>query len=210
MPLMSGIYDSAYMQPVAKIKENLTIWTLGQWSHYTIEYQEPIPPSPASVVDMVVQAGVTTIAANATIGRRVVTILQLNDAEFLHVRFAPIDNVEGVIWEQGGQQKLAARNIHSRVDRMTKYWDPTYSTTTFFILGLNRDMNLECRNPMGYALPAARFMFWGNRMSLKPIDLAGIPSAIKTKLSAGDLATVRQYIGTTTWLPAEGRVGGAI
>lgn len=205
MPTLSGIYDSAEIQPVAKIKDNMSIWSLGKWNHYMIEHQEPISPGPASIVDMVAQAGATTLAANGTIQKRIVTILQLNDYEFLQVRFEPIDNVEGVIWELSGQQSHASRNIHSRVDRNTRKWDPTMASTTFFILGLNRDMNLEARNPMGYALPAARFQFWGVRNILSAWDLSLFSAQQKTKLAAGDRETVRNLIGPTCWLPAEGR-----
>lgn len=205
MAQLSGIYDSDPIQGIAKIKENLSIWTLGQWSHFVIEYQEPMPPGPASTRDMVAAAGVTTIAAGGTLARRVVDVLQLIEMEFLHIRWEPIENVEGLVWEQAGQQKLASRNIHSRVDRRTRSWDPNLSTTTFFILGRDRDMNLEVRNPMAYALPAARFIFWGNRMILKEHDLTGLSPDDKTKLKQGDLETVRRIIGLTTWVPAEGR-----
>lgn len=204
MTALSGIYDSAPMQPIAKIKENLSIWTLGKWQHYRIDYQEPMPPGPAMVVDTVAQAGQTSIAANATINRQICTILQLNDNEFLHVRFRPLDNVEGLIWEQAGQQRFASKNVHSRVDRMTGITDPYWATTTFFILGINRDMNLETRNPTGYSKPSARFQFWGIRMILYPYPRSSDPS-IQQKLDAGDVDTVRQTIGVTTWLPAEGR-----
>jgi len=218
---MSSIFDSYYIQPVARIKENISIWTLGKWEHYIIEYQNEIAPGPASTVDMLVQAGVTVLAANATLAKRVVTILQLNDLEFLHVRWEPIDNVEGLIWEQSGQQMNSARNIHSRVDFLTRNRDPHLATTTFFILGQNRDMNLEVRNPMRYPIAAARFVFWGNRMILSPLDIdaaiakAPTPTptpltkadiaATKALLSKGDMATIRRIIGSTTFVPAEGR-----
>jgi len=207
MSTMSGIYDSGPIQPVARIKENLSIWTNGKYAHYVIEYQEPIPPSPASTIEMVVASGNTSLAANTSIGKRVVGILQLNEMEFLHVRFEPLDNVEGVIWEVSGQAKFNTRAIHARVDKRTRQWDPYLATTTFFILGVNRDMNLEVRNPMGYATPTARFMFWGNRSLLKDFPLDGVTEADKLKLREGDRETVRRIIGTTTWLPAEGKSG---
>ncbi|MDD5539704.1 MAG: hypothetical protein PHG61_03330 [Candidatus Marinimicrobia bacterium] len=206
MPLLSGIYDSNRIQPIVKIKQNLSIWTLGKWQHYVCLYQNAIVPGPASTVEMVSISGATAIAANGTIQKQLVQTLQLNDYEFLHVRFEPLDNVEGLIWELAGQQVNGSRRIHSRVDRYTKYWDPTFASTTFFILGLNRDMNLEVRNPMGYALYQARFIFWGNRMILEPHPAYnGINTAERKNLEMGDIATVRNLIGDTTWVPAEGR-----
>ena len=204
MGLLSGIYDSEFIQPIARIKQNLSLWTQGMWAHYLIEYQEGIPPGPASTVDMVVQAGVTTLAANGTIAKRIVTILQLSTLEFFHLRWEPLDNVEGVLWEQPGQGRLVSRNIHSRVDRNTRGRDPTLATTTFWIIGMDRDMNLECRNPMGYAIPAARFVFWGNRSILKLHEFTGED---KVKAAAGDMKTVERLIGPSTWLPTEGRQG---
>lgn len=205
MPELSGIYDAYYVQPIVKIKQNLSIWTLGQWQHYRVEYSEPMPPGPASIVDMVVQAAATTIAANGTIARRVVTILQVNDLELLQVRLEPIDNMEAVVWEQSGQARFNSRNIQSRVDRNTRLWDPTLATTQFWVLGINRDMNLEARNPMAYAMPTARFMTWGHRYILEAHSLDGLTDEVKKFLRLGVVATVKQYIGETTWIPAEGR-----
>jgi len=210
-PQLSGIYDSAWVQPVAKIQENLAIWTMGAWQYYTIVYQEPIPPGPASTVEMVVASGATTLLANATISKQIVTILQLADGELLQVRFRPLDNVEAVIWEQAGQQKFSSRNIHARVDRTTEEYDPHYSTTTFFILGINRDMALEVRNPMGYATAVARVMFWGIRNIIRPFNfnLAGkhpTPQDLEN-LRMGNVVSVRNLVGPVTWLPAEGRQG---
>ena len=205
MGAISGIYDSDYLAPVAKIKENLSIWTLGAWSHYAIQYEEPIGPGPNSQVDMCVQGGVTNIAALGSIVKQVVTVLQLNDYEFLHVRFEPIDNVEGIIWEQAGTLKFASKNVQSKTDRYTRLWDPTMASTTFWVLGLNRDMNLQVSNPLNYAQPKARFQFWGIRYILVPWDFSALPANTQALLRQGDLATVRAQIGTTTWLPAEGR-----
>ena len=201
MAEISGIYDSGPISPVARIKENLSIWTQGQWEHYLINYMEPVPAGPASTVEMVVASGATTLAAGATIAQRIVAILQLNENEFFHVRFRPLDNVEGLIWEQSGQAKFHPRNIHARVDLQTGLHDPYWASTTFFILGQNRDMNLEVRNPMGYATPVARFVFWGFRAKVRKYEF---DAGIREKMAAGDGATVRQTIGATTWLPAEG------
>jgi len=205
MPELSGIYDSATIQPVAKIKENLSIWTLGRWQHYKIEFLEPIPPGPASIVEMVSLSGATRLAGAGTIAKRIIQVLQLNDYEFVHLRWEPLDNVEGVLWEQAGQARFFTANIHARVDRNTRLWDPNLTSTTFWVLGRNRDMNLEVRNPLQYAIAIARFIFFGYRMILVDIDLSGVPSPDKAKLEKGDLDTVRKYIGATTWLPAEGK-----
>lgn len=205
MPMLSGVYDSYYIQPVARIKENLAILSVNKWGFHTVEFSEPMPPGPAMVVDLVTVAGVTFIGANATIAKRIVAALQVNDNELLQLRWEPLDNVEGVLWELAGIARLASRNVHSRVDRSTRNWDPTLSTTQFWVLGLNRDMNLEARNPMGYALPAARFQFFGHRFVLKDYPLGDVSAADKAALASGDIKKVRDIIGPVTWLPAEGK-----
>ena len=191
MPLLSGIYDSGPISPIAKIKENLSIWTVGQWAHYRIENTEPLPRSSPMVVEMVVASGATTIAANGTIAKRVVAIIQPKELEFLHLRWEPLDDVEGVLWEQAGTGRLVAAQVHARVTRFTAIRDPNLSTTTFWILGRSRDMNLEVRNPNPVALPQARFVFFGYRYMLKMLT-----DAEATEIVAGRKAT--------TWLPAEG------
>lgn len=185
MSEVANIYDNGPISPIAKIKENLSIYTAGQWRHYRIAFMEPMPRSDQMMVEMVVASGATTIAANGTIAKRLVAILQPAENEFLHLRFEPIDDMEGVLWEQSSQARFSARSVHARVTRFTWLRDPYLATSTFFILGMNRDINLEVRNPSGVAQPLARFVFWGYRYLLEA--LPNEPPA-------------------TTWVPAEGSV----
>ena len=100
MAEVGNLYDSGPISPVAKIKENLSIWTSGQWSHYRIDYIEGLPRSSPMLVEMVTASANTTIAANGTIGQLLVNALQLTAKEFMHLRWEPIDDMEGVLWEQ--------------------------------------------------------------------------------------------------------------
>ncbi len=191
MALLSGIYDSGPIAPVAKIKENLSLWTVGKWAHYQIANMEPMPSSSPMIVEMVTASGATTIAANGTVTKRIVAILQPRELELLHLRWEPLDDVEGVLWEQAGTGRFVARQVHARVTRFTAFRDPYLSTTTFFILGMQRDMNLEVRNPNPVALPLARFVFFGFRYKLTILD-----KAISDAIEAGRIAS--------TYLPVEG------
>ncbi|GAI52389.1 unnamed protein product, partial [marine sediment metagenome] len=81
-----------------------------------------------------------------------------------------------------------------------------------FIMGNQKDMNLEVRNPNPVALPQARFQFFGFRYVIEVIipkfpetATDALKEAVRKKLEDGDKETVAQYIGPTTWLPAEGR-----
>jgi len=209
---ISGIYDSGPLSPIARIKDNLSIYTAKKWSHYQINYLEPWPRSSPLRVEMVALAALTTIPANGTIDKRIVAILQVTDGEMLQIRFEPLDDVEGVVYELPGTGKFVSRNVHARVDMATYLRDPYLASSTFFILGFQRDMNLEVRNPNPVPLNQARFQFQGYRFVLDEVkpDLSSITDQAKkndilTKLAAGDKETVSQFIGPTTWLPAEGR-----
>jgi len=209
---VANIYDNGPLSPIARIKDNLSIYTAKKWSHYQINHLEPWPRSSPLRVEMVALAGVTTIAANGTIAKRLLAILQVTDGEMLHVRFEPLDDVEGMVYQLPGTGKFVSRNVHARVDMATCLRDPYLSSSTFFILGFQKDMNLEVRNPNPVALNQARFQFQGHRYVLDEIipNLSSITEQSKkndilTKLAAGDKETVAQFIGPTTWLPAEGR-----
>jgi len=191
MPMLSGIYDGGVIAPVAKIQENLSIFTLGHYVHYKIRFIEPMPWSSQMVVEMVVASGAVTIAANGTIAAQLVAILQLNDNNLLHLRWQPLDDVQGILWEQSSVGRFVSRGVHSRVDLFTATRDPYLATTTFFILGKDRDMNLEVRNPRPVAQALARFVFFGYRYVLKPLDEATAKGIEEGRIPS-------------TWLPAEG------
>lgn len=167
---IANIYDNGPISPIAKIKENLAIWTVGKWAHYNISNIEPLPRSSPMVAEMVALSLAATIPANGIIAKRLVAILQPKELEFLHLRWEPIDDVEGVLWEQPGSAKFNAGAVHARVNRFTSARDPYLATTTFWILGRNRDINLEVRNPNPVALPQARFAFFGYRYMLTLLE----------------------------------------
>ena len=179
---VANIYDNGPISPIAKIKENLSIWTVGKWAHYNIRNIEPLPRSSPMVAEMVI-APATTIPLYGTIAKRLVAILQPGALEFLHLRWEPLDDVEGSLWEQAGTARFTSAAVHARVTRFTAIRDPYLATTTFWILGRQRDMNLEVRNPNPVALPHARFVFFGYRYMLTLLD---------------------REPPVTTWLPAEG------
>lgn len=186
MSEISGIYDSSPISPVCKIKENVTLWTEGQWMPFRVEFAEGFPRSRPTMVDLVRIAGVLNIAANGTITQQMLQILQPANNELLHLRFEPIDDVEGVLWEQTSMTRFNPKGVKARVTMFTAVMDPYLASTTFFIIGSlgNKDMNLEVRNPNAVALPQARFVFWGYRYILSA--LPAIPA-------------------NCVYLPAEGR-----
>ena len=217
MSEVANIYDNGPISLIARIKDTISVYTAKKWAHYQVSNAEPWPRSSPLMVEMVALSGATTIIANGTIAKRLVPILQVTDGEMLQIRFEPLDDVEGMVWEQTGTGKFVSRNTHARVNMLTCLRDPYLASSTFFVMGHQRDMNLEVRNPNPVALNQARFQFRGFRYILEEIapDLSSVKQpngqpdegkreAIKRLLSAGDKATVGQFIGPTTWLPAEG------
>ena len=191
MSEIANIYDNGPISPIAKIKDNLSVWTSGQWSHYQILNMEPMPRSRPLTVDPVALSGATFIAANGLIAQQLVAALQLQENDLLHLRWEPIDDVEGILWEQASIGRFVTRGAHSRVDVFTSLYDPYLCTTTFFILGQDRDINLQVQNPNAVALPQARFAFFGFRYKLDKLDKAQGKAIMDDN-------------GRTTWLPAEG------
>lgn len=186
MSEVANIYDNGPISPVAKIKEKLTIWSQNEWMNYDIDFIEPVPRSNAFTVDFVAAAGATTIAANGTVNKQITQVLLMNTDELLHLRWEPLDHVEGRLWELAEAARFAPRGGQARVSLMTGIRDPYLATTTFFILGPNKDAQIEVLNPNPVALPVARFVFFGYRYTLK--KLATAPT-------------------TTTYLPAQAMVG---
>lgn len=180
---VANLYDNGPISPIAKIMENLTIWTVGKWQNYRIENIEPLPRSSPMIAEMVLINGLTFCPPYGALPKRAVPILQPRDLELLHLRWEPLDDVEGVLWEQPGSGRFVAQSVQARVNLDTVTRDPYLATTTFWVLGRDRQMNLEVRNPNPVVIPQARFVFWGFRYSLSV--LAAAPA-------------------TTTYLPAEG------
>lgn len=172
MSEVANIYDNGPISLIARIKENIALWTEGQWMPYRVEFAEGLPRSRPTMVDLVQIAGVANIGANGTITQQQLLILQPANNELLHLRWEPLDDVEGVLWEQTSMTRFNPKGVKARVDLFTAAMDPYLASTTFFIIGSlgNKDMNLEVRNPNAVALPQARFVFWGYRYILSPLQ----------------------------------------
>jgi len=198
-------YQAGPIAPVVQMKQNLSVFTAQKWEHYNMDFIEGMPLGSQSVIDMVSIAGATTIAANGTLVKRVITQLRVNLNEMLHLRFRPLEALEGILWEQPNKSRFESRALAARVDWRTGDHDPNFASTTFMVVGASsgdRDFNLEVRNPHGFAYTCARFEFWGYRYILKPID---IPAADKTAMGNGDLETIKRLMGATTFVVAEGK-----
>jgi len=178
---VANIYDNGPISPVARIKDNLGIWSENKWLWYQIAFIEPVPRSSPFMVDMVAASGAVTFAAYGTIAKQNIPALLMNDLEMLHLRWEPLDDVEGMLWELSGQSRFSPRGGHARVSLFTGLMDPYLATTTFYIIGKDKEMMLEVRNPNPVALPMARFVFFGYRYILE--KLAKEPD-LKTLLPA--------------------------
>jgi len=189
MSEVANLYDNGPISPIAKIKQNVTIWSENRWMPFQIAYIEPIPRCASFTVDMVAASGATSIPAGGTITKRLVQFLLMNKDEMLHLRFEPIDDVECRLWELSEMARFAPRGGHARVSKFTCTRDPYLATTTFWILGPNKDIQLEVLNPDPVIIPLARVAFWGYRYML--ISLQSNPTE-------------------STYLPAQGMAGARL
>lgn len=159
-----NIYEPGVIQPVVQIGENLGIWSDSKWLYFKTDYIEPVPRSSQSVVNF------GALAAAATIGKALVQILRLESLQLLHLRFEPLDDVELVLWEKGGAQRFINRSFTARISLLTCLRDPYLATTTFFVLGRDKDPFIEVFNPsITYARAQSRAIFWGYRYILQEL-----------------------------------------
>jgi len=217
MPEISSIYDSYAIQPDVQIGQNIGIYITGAYQYHRVNYIEGLPAGPAATIDMVAQTGNTQIGANATLAKSICPMLQMYTLELAKIRIEPLDNVELRVWELSGQAKFMARQLQSRIDRNSRWYDNYMAMTTFWIYGFNYDMNLEVINPLGYAQPTARAIVWGWRYLLDTeinleakaaahaAKLNAKPAAIVAALKAGDPDMVKAVFGPVTFIPAQGK-----
>lgn len=185
MSEISGIYDNGPISPIAKIHQDLGILTEGSYRYFHINYMEGLPRSRPLIIDMVALNNAANIPAYSPLNAQVVRALQPggNDKmkELLHLRWEPLDDVEGNLFELNNQGRFSAQGVFASVTRFSRDQDPWLAATTFFVLGINKDATIQAYNPNGVALPRARFVFWGYRLLVTP--LSGEPP-VATKLPA--------------------------
>lgn len=184
---VGNLYDNGPLSPIARIKDKLACWLVDKWIPFTIEYIEPIPRSSPFVIDMVALSGLLTIPAGGQAPKQAIAVLQMNANELLHLRWEPIDDVEGGLWELANSARFNPFGGQARVSLFTATRDPWLATTTFFILGQQKDVNIGAWNPQAIAQPTARFAFWGYRYLLEPI------------------ASGNPFAGPITYVPVSGR-----
>ena len=192
MPEISSIYDSGPISPIARVGENLAIWRGNAWVPYKIQWYEGMPQSSPMVIDFVATSGAVTIAAGGQTQKSVSQTLSMTPDELLHLRWEPIDDVEGLLWELNEMSRYTTRGAQCRTSPFTSRRDPWLATTTFWILGQNLDPLIGAFNPWAIAQPTARFAFWGFRYILTPC-------------TGEDLVKFQNKSLPVTYLPIQGR-----
>lgn len=213
----SGIYSPGPIKPVAEINETLGIFTKKEWVFVRVKSIEGMPYGTPMVIDFVARAGATVLAAGATTAKLLAPLLQINEGELLHLRFKPLDNVEGQLFEVAADGRWTTRSVTARITQESGLHDPYWAASTFWIYGFNRDPNFQVVNNTGYGIPQARFVFWGWRYTVetKEPDFSRLTTVGRTQdtlaidranrlLRAGDPAAIKAYIGPATLIPAEG------
>lgn len=200
MGTVANIYDNGPISPVARVKENIAVWQ-GETGYvpYKIEWMEPIPASSTFRVDLCVVGNNNTPLAAGPAGQIAATLLNvltMNEKELFHLRWYPLDDVEGAVWQLSGSARFSTRGGQARVTLFTRAYDPYLATTTFYVIGQNKDARIGAFNPLAVAQPMCRFQFFGFRYVLTgPLSLPKI----------ADGSTTGGFAGPITYLPAQSR-----
>jgi len=185
MAEVANIYDNGPISPIAKIHENLGILTEGSYRYFNIYYIEGLPRSRPFIIDMVALNNAANIGAYTQLNAQLVTAIRPGGSdkmkEFLHLRWEPLDDVEGFLFELNNQGRYSAAGVFASVTRFSRDQDPFLAATTFFVLGINKDATIGAYNPNALALPRARFIYWGYRYLVTPLDAK---PAVATELPA--------------------------
>ena len=154
-----------YYKPIAKMGENLLVWSGNAWHGYVIDYQEHLPLASPSIIDF------GAVAASGTVASSLVASLQLELGYLIQMWMKPLDDIEIVLWLVQGQQRFRIRDTGFRVSIFTGIDDPHWLTTEFAAIGTIHDPYLEIRNPSAYALATSLIAFWGNKYIIKKADV---------------------------------------
>lgn len=187
---VANLYDNGPISPVAQIDEHLTILTENNiWQTFQVLFIEGIPRSRPMMIDLVALNAAANIPAYTALAVQFVQAIQPagNDKarELLHLRWEPLDDVEGMLYEQA-PARYSPRGAQATVTMYTALRDPYLATVTFFVIGVNRDARIGAYNPNPVALPRARFVFWGERYIVAPVpaDWKGISRRIPAQQMA--------------------------
>ena len=178
MPEYFDIYEPGPIKAVP-INYNIALWTEAKWKPFRVTYTEGIPQSSPFTVDMCQQrlpAG--PIAAGGTIANTAVAVLGMNDKEVCHYRWYPLDDLEGGLWELGNMPRFNPFGGQARTSLFTEEFDPYLATTTFFILGQNKNVTIGAWNLWAAAQPTARFSFFGWRYIVEELPQAAMQGPI--------------------------------
>lgn len=166
MNVIDNLYSSGPMTPVCQIQEHLAVWTDNQrWRGFVVDFIEPIPRSSAFVVDLIVEAGVGTLAPNGQISGRLLNVTRADSNELLHWRFFVLDDIEAQLWQLSNMARFASRGGQAGVTLFTPACDEWLASTTFWVLGGlgDKDARIGCTNISGRTLSQARVGFFGFR-----------------------------------------------
>lgn len=170
MSEVANIFDSGPISLIARVKDKIGVWgsPAAKYIPLRVEYVDNFPASDPFVVDMCFQGGVfNPLPANGQLTKSAPLILQINALELYHFRWEPIDPwCEGQLFEDGAMPKYNGYGGQGRTSIFTRLYDQWLSTTTFFVLGKDNNVNINAVNTTGGAQNSARFQFFGFRYLL--------------------------------------------
>lgn len=157
---------------------NLEAYAQGTQLYYRVEYVEPLVAGSQGVINF------GSIAASSLVAKAVQTLLQTDENHLMRFRCVPIDDCEVQFWEPGPNGLKAEKNFQTRATLATPWYDPELIGTEFWVLGMNRDVQIAVYNPRVVTQPSSRVLFFGWHYFLTALDA--------------------KPQGHTTWIPAQG------
>ena len=185
------------------------VYTQSSYRPLLITYVEPLPASVPLRQDL------GAVNAGATVTQTLITGIQLNEKMLLQCRIKPIDDVDLILWLQRGVAKFWIRNTHARVNLGTGLLDPSWKSTTFWVIAKDKDLYVEARNLSDYNLNQCRLQIWGWRASYRYLDDGAADSRWVVDGERRVLKTPQGAIvfespynrRAIQWIAAEGRAG---
>lgn len=158
---IQGAYDA---WPALDEQDVVVVYTSGTRKPYRVEYVEPLPAS------VPLRQNLGAVNAGATVQKVLITGIQLNDNVLLQCRIKPIDDIDLLLFLQQGTAKFWIRNSQATVNLFTQIVDPEWKTTTFFVMGRDKDLYVQVNNVTQYNLVQSRLQVWGWRANVTPLD----------------------------------------
>ena len=164
-PLSSyDLYYPGPIAPVAKVGQNMGVWTNNTYRFFRILFIEGLPGSPQLVQD------IGAVNANSVSTETRITVVDAPEGSIVHCRCAPLDDIEFEVSEIKASKRFVANSQIARVSLFNAAFDPYWALTTMFVLGNMQSIYVTAYNNTDYNEAKSRLKFWGLRYTIDRLD----------------------------------------